>query len=262
MISRINLPAIFTARWPICGSSLNRISCQRHGQSSLRRTLSSETPGPGGGGGGGKTPINYDEMERERWQKIHKQNRTTMFYVSAIGILTLALSFASVPLYRVYCQKTGKGGKPFRDEGEVSKIETMEKKNRKLTIHFNSDTSSRLAWMFRPTQGKLTIAPGETALAFYTAKNPLDRPIIGIATYSVQPYEAAQYLHKIQCFCFEEQQLNPKEEVDMPVFFFIDPEYVQDPRLEYIDDVILSYTFFESRDDPNVKPGQLVRPPH
>lgn len=171
-----------------------------------------------------------------------------MYYVSALGVFTLGLSFASVPLYRIYCQKTGKGGKPFRDDDEVSKIETMQKMKRKLTIHFNSDTSSRLAWMFRPTQPELTISPGETVLAFYTARNPLDRPIIGIATYSVMPYEAAQYLHKIQCFCFEEQQLNPKEEVDMPVFFFIDPDYVLDPRLENIHDVILSYTFFEARD--------------
>lgn len=112
------------------------------------------------------------------------------------------------------------------------------------------------------------VAPGETALAFYTAKNPLDKPVTGISTYNVVPFEAGQYFNKIQCFCFEEQQLNPNEEVffvlltvyifnsfvistvfqvDMPVFFFIDPEFTTDPKMENIDDITLSYTFFEAK---------------
>lgn len=71
---------------------------------------------------------------------------------------------------------------------------------------------------------------------------------LGIATYSVMPYEAGQYLNKIQCFCFEEQRLNPNEEVDMPVFFYIDPAYAEDPRLENVDNIVLSYTFFQAKD--------------
>ncbi|CAG2109002.1 unnamed protein product [Medioppia subpectinata] len=98
-----------------------------------------------------------------------------------------------------------------------------------------------------PTQPEIRCYPGETVLAFFTAKNPLDRPVDGIATYSVQPYEAGSYLNKIQCFCFEEQRLNPNELVDLPVFFYIDPEYADDPRLENINDIVLSYTFFEAK---------------
>lgn len=86
--------------------------------------------------------------------------------------------------------------------------------------------------------------PGETALAFYTATNKGPADIIGIATYSVTPGQVAPYFSKIQCFCFEEQKLNAGESVDMPVFFFIDPDFARDPAMKGIDTITLSYTFF------------------
>lgn len=88
-------------------------------------------------------------------------------------------------------------------------------KDKVLTIKFNADTAAAMQWNFKPQQNVIKVLPGETALAFYTAKNPLDRPVIGISTYNVVPYEAGQYFNKIQCFCFEEQQLNPHEEVSL-----------------------------------------------
>lgn len=90
----------------------------------------------------------------------------------------------------------------------------------------------------------MRVLPGETALAFYTATNKSDEDIIGVATYSVTPGQVAPYFSKIQCFCFEEQRLNAGETVDMPVFFFIDPDFVDDPAMTKIDTVTLSYTFF------------------
>ena len=116
-----------------------------------------------------------------------------------------------------------------------------------LQVSFTADTGAAMQWSFRPQQPVIHVHPGETALAFYTAKNPTDKPIDGISTYNVVPFEAGQYFNKIQCFCFEEQRLNPQEEVDMPVFFYIDPDYVNDPLLENMDTITLSYTFFESK---------------
>lgn len=86
--------------------------------------------------------------------------------------------------------------------------------------------------------------PGETALAFYTATNKSEADIIGVATYSVSPGQVAPYFSKIQCFCFEEQRLNAGETVDMPVFFYIDPEFVNDPNMRNIETITLNYTFF------------------
>lgn len=86
--------------------------------------------------------------------------------------------------------------------------------------------------------------PGETALAFYTATNKSDSDIIGVATYSVTPAQVAPYFSKIQCFCFEEQRLNAGETVDMPVFFYLDPDLLNDLNMKGINEVTLSYTFF------------------
>ena len=120
-------------------------------------------------------------------------------------------------------------------------------KSRPLRILFNADTAATMQWNFRPQQREVRVYPGETALAFYTAKNPTDEPIDGISTYNVVPFAAGPYFNKIQCFCFEEQRLNPHEEVDMPVFFYIDPDIVDDPNLEHVDTITLSYTFFQSK---------------
>lgn len=97
--------------------------------------------------------------------------------------------------------------------------------------------------------------PGETALAFYTATNKSSDDIIGVATYSVTPGQVAPYFSKIQCFCFEEQRLNAGETVDMPVFFYIDPEFVHDVNTKDIRTVTLNYTFFKAKYD---KDGHLT----
>ncbi|CAG0892018.1 unnamed protein product [Cyprideis torosa] len=119
--------------------------------------------------------------------------------------------------------------------------------NRLIRISFRADTAGGIRWKFQPQQSEVHVRPGETALAFYTATNPTDKAIDGISTYNVVPFEAGQYFNKIQCFCFEEQRLNPHEQVDMPVFFYIDPEFCEDPRMEDVDDIVLSYMFFESK---------------
>ncbi len=88
------------------------------------------------------------------------------------------------------------------------------------------------------------VYPGDTALAFYLAKNETNAPITGVATYNVNPLKGGLYFNKIQCFCFEEQRLQPNEEIEMPVFFFIDPEVENDARFSDVDKIILNYTFF------------------
>ena len=103
-----------------------------------------------------------------------------------------------------------------------------------------------MPWKFTPQQREVRVLPGETALAFYTATNKSAEDIIGVATYSVTPAQVAPYFSKIQCFCFEEQRLNAGETVDMPVFFFIDPDFVNDPTMKKIDTITLSYTFFST----------------
>ena len=124
--------------------------------------------------------------------------------------------------------------------------------HRRLRITFNGSVSDVMPWKFTPQQREIRVLPGETALAFFTATNKSDEDIIGVATYSVTPAQVAPYFSKIQCFCFEEQRLNAGETVDMPVFFFIDPDFINDPTMNKIDTITLSYTFF-SMSGPGVR---------
>jgi cytochrome c oxidase assembly protein subunit 11 len=145
----------------------------------------------------------------------------------------------------------GWGGQPIKsaghfDTGDGDPSERLKPVTTvpRLRITFNSNVSSILPWKFTPQQREVRVLPGETALAFYTATNNSNEDIIGVATYSVSPGQVAPYFSKIQCFCFEEQRLNAGETVDMPVFFYIDPEFVNDPNMKGIETVTLSYTFF------------------
>ncbi|OON20379.1 cytochrome c oxidase assembly protein CtaG / Cox11 [Opisthorchis viverrini] len=210
------------------------------------------------------------------------ERRTRLYYTMALGVAMVGFGYACVPLYRIYCSKVGTGTNSEFARAKTEIIKTMKPvKERQITVHFSADTHSKMAWKFKPVQNELTVVPGETALAFYSAENPTDRPIIGIATYSIVPTEASKYFNKIQCFCFEEQRLNPHEQVveaadtvlptstcyhvcalsafvrnvDMPVFFFLDPEFAEDPNLQRTDRIILHYTFFESKSNKMVTPS-------
>lgn len=163
------------------------------------------------------------------------------------------------------CQQTGWSGQPVKahDSAEdPARRLTPVTDFRRLRITFNGSVSDVLPWKFTPQQREVRVLPGETALAFFTATNKSNSDIIGVATYSVTPPQVAQYFSKIQCFCFEEQRLNAGETVDMPVFFFIDPDFVTDPAMKGIDTITLSYTFFKARYDKNgvltTMPGKMT----
>ncbi|EEP81530.1 cytochrome c oxidase assembly protein ctaG [Uncinocarpus reesii 1704] len=184
-----------------------------------------------------------------------KQNTTTLYYTISLIVGTLALAYGSVPMYKMICQQTGWNGQPVSShlvngENTASRLIPVTD-SRRLRITFNASVSDVLPWKFTPQQREVRVLPGETALAFYTATNKGDNDIIGVATYSVTPAQVSPYFSKIQCFCFEEQRLNAGETVDMPVFFFIDPDFVNDPAMRGIDTITLSYTFFKARYDDN-----------
>jgi len=148
-----------------------------------------------------------------------KRTSSTLYYLAALGVLVVGASYAAVPLYRIFCQSYSYGGtvSVHPKDKDLSKLSTVP--DRAIVIKFNADKSSSLRWNFHPRQSEIIVHPGETALAFYRAQNGTDRPVDGISTYNVIPFEAGQYFNKIQCFCFEEQRLNPGEAVELPVFF-------------------------------------------
>ncbi len=171
-----------------------------------------------------------------------KKHRTLGFLlvlITGMGVL----SYASVPLYKLFCQVTGYGG--TTQKAVTAPSQTLE---RKLKIRFDANTKPTLDWDFQPVQTSMNILVGQNALAFYKAKNTGKNPIVGTATFNVTPEKAGLYFNKIDCFCFTEQLLNSKEEIEMPVSFFIDPDIVNDPNLDDVTTITLSYTFFPAQD--------------
>ncbi|KZT00789.1 cytochrome oxidase assembly factor [Laetiporus sulphureus 93-53] len=169
-------------------------------------------------------------------------------YTAAVIVFGVGATYASVPLYRMFCAATGFAGTPQVGMGrfEADRLVPVEDA-RRIKVHFNAEKSDALPWTFKPQQKFVSVLPGETSLAFYKAKNNSNEDIIGIATYNVTPDRIAPYFGKVECFCFEEQKLLAGEEVDMPLLFFIDKDVLDDPACRNLDDVVLSYTFFKAK---------------
>ncbi|HKJ61923.1 MAG TPA: cytochrome c oxidase assembly protein [Hyphomicrobiales bacterium] len=166
----------------------------------------------------------------------------------ASGLLVLVaamvgLSFAAVPLYRIFCQATGYAGTTKRAEAPSATVT-----ERDISVRFDASMSSDLDWSFKPVKRKITLKIGENRLAFFRAENLSDEKLTGSATFNVTPEIAGSYFVKVQCFCFTEQTLQPHQVVDMPVSFYIDPEIMNDPDANRIEEITLSYTFFRSTD--------------
>lgn len=168
------------------------------------------------------------------------RRHTTSLAMLVVGMLMLA--YASVPLYRMFCQVTGFGGTPMLAERAPDTVSEQT-----IRVRFNADTSPSLPWAFAPVERSVTVKLGENRLAAFTAENRSDTPIRGVATYNVVPHAMGQYFQKIQCFCFEEQLLQPNQKVNMPVSFFIDPAMLTNPETRGITEVTLSYSFFEKK---------------
>lgn len=170
----------------------------------------------------------------------NRAHRRTGLLLLLLIAAMLGLGFASVPLYRLFCQATGWNGTTRKDlnataPGPIGKI---------VSVRFDANVKPGMGWRFEPDDRVMRVAVGARELAFFTAINDTDHTITGSASFNVTPDEAGQYFTKIQCFCFTEQTLKAHERVRMPVVFFIDPKFADDVDARQISEITLSYTFF------------------
>lgn len=171
-----------------------------------------------------------------------KSNGSLAISLAALVLGMLGLAYASVPLYRLFCQVTGFGGTPQQALHAPGRII-----DRPITIRFNADIDAGLPWEFRPGEPTLTLKPGEERMTYYTARNLANQSTTGHATYNVVPDKAGAYFAKIECFCFKNQSLGANQKVHMPVVFFIDPAIADDPEMADVRTITLSYTFFAAK---------------
>ena len=173
-----------------------------------------------------------------------RRNLRTAVLCFGLVFSMIAAAYAAVPLYRLFCETTGYGGIPQRSASAPG-----TRDERRMAVEFDANTGSGLPWTFAPAQRRLTVKLGEEAIAYYRAVNHSAKPVTGTAVFNVTPSLAGRYFSKIQCFCFIEQTLQPRQSVDMPVVFYVDPKIAADEDLAQLKTITLSYTFYPASKD-------------
>lgn len=182
-------------------------------------------------------------MTSPRKDEAKAPRRHGMLALSLAGLVAamVGLSFAAVPLYRIFCQATGYNGTPQRADKGADQV-----LDRTITVRFDGNVDPALPWSFAPEQRTMEVKIGETALAFFKATNRTEAPVTGTAIFNVTPEQAGLYFTKIECFCFTEQTLAAGASAEMPVTFFVDPKIVENNDTKNIAEITLSYTFYRT----------------
>lgn len=175
---------------------------------------------------------------------VQSRNRRVALIFVGVALAMLGLGYASVPLYRMFCQATGFNGTTQR--ATLAEAQAVKAIARPIRVRFDANTAPGLPWTFRPEAVTQDGRLGERKMAFFIARNNADRPITGRAVFNVTPEQTGSYFHKIQCFCFNYQTLAPGQEVRMPVIYYVDPALARDPNARDTEEITLSYTFMEA----------------
>ena len=168
-----------------------------------------------------------------------KKIKNQVFLLTLFVIFMLTMSYAAVPLYKLFCQVTGYGGTP-----KIVEKNSYGNSFGIINVRFDSSLEKNAPLYFKPSKKVIKVNIGENSLAFYKAKNKTNKEITTMSVFNVTPLQAGKYFNKIDCFCFEEQTLLPNQEVEMPVSFFIDPAIKDDKFINDLNEITLSYTMF------------------
>ena len=182
-----------------------------------------------------------------------RKNAALGVVVAVVVVGMVGMSFAAIPLYRLFCAATGYGGTP-----SIGLAAAPGSSGQSIRVRFNADTNPGLPWTFAADQRGVSLNLGDEQVAFYHATNQSSRPVTGMALYNVTPEKVGKYFHKTACFCFNQQTLSPKQSMEFPVSFWVDPAIRSDPNTADVKEITLSYTFFRSLDDA-AKSGALAK---
>lgn len=183
-----------------------------------------------------------DPSDRPGLSATARRNRLIGIVCAVVFASMVGAAYASVPLYRAFCQLTGFDGAVRRADAAPDKILA-----RKLVIRFDANVRD-LPWDFKAEQVSQEVRLGETKMAYFKVTNHGDKAITGRAIYNVVPESAGSYFRKLQCFCFSDQTIKPGETIEFPMVYFVDPEFATDFETKGKSEVTLSYTFFPAVD--------------
>lgn len=179
---------------------------------------------------------------RETPEQYRRRHRATALAVFSVFVLMVGMAYAAVPLYRAFCRATGYGGTP-----QVATSGPKAAGKRLVMVRFDSNVAPGLPWTFEPEQASIEMRTGTTATVYYRVTSRADHPTAANAVYNISPEIGGFYFNKIACFCFTEQHLGPRESMELPVVFFLDPALDADKSMKDVDSLTLSYTLFAAK---------------
>jgi cytochrome c oxidase assembly protein subunit 11 len=180
-------------------------------------------------------------------------NRIFGITLAGVAVAMVGVSFAAIPLYRVFCAATGYAGTP-----QIGAAVAPGATRQEITVRFDANTNPNLPWDFQPVQQEIRLPLGEEQLAFYAARNLAGTPVTGVALYNVTPDTVGKYFHKTACFCFSQQTLAAGDQMQFPLSFWVDPAIARDPETADVHAITLSYTFYRTLADA-AKAGALAQ---
>ncbi|WP_108658519.1 cytochrome c oxidase assembly protein [Acuticoccus kandeliae] len=170
------------------------------------------------------------------------RHRFVALACAAFVCLMVGAAYAAVPLYNLFCAVTGFAGTP--SIAKVEALPAIEVLDRQLTIRFDTNVANGLPWRFRPKERTMVVRVGEIAEATFIIENLSDKPTVGNSVYNVTPFQGGGYFTKVQCFCFNALPLGPREKIEVPMVFYVDPAFDKDRDARGIGVITLSYTYF------------------
>lgn len=183
---------------------------------------------------------------QDHHDELVRKNARMGLYVLGGVVFMIGLSFASVPLYDALCRVTGWGGTTQVSESLPTEDQILD---RQVTVRFDANVARDLPWAFEAESDAVTLQIGSRGFANFVSENLASKPVAGTALFNVTPLKVGKYFHKVQCFCFDEQILQPAQRVDMPVMFYVDPAIADDPNLDDVQVITLSYSFFKTESE-------------
>src|SRR5579871_4604555 len=191
----------------------------------------------------GNAPVNDGAIRRP--SPVLRRATSDVMIAAACGVFVafmVGMAYAAVPLYSWFCRTTGFGGVP-----QVASVAPTQISDRKITVRFDANVGAGLPWRFEPERTSIDVRLGEVVTVFYKVTNLSERDTAGQAAYNVTPTTVGAYFTKINCFCFTEQHLAPREKREMAVVFYVDSALTQDSDQDDLNTITLSYTFFPLR---------------
>ena len=169
-----------------------------------------------------------------------EKKKLTPLVLAGIFITMLGLSYASVPLYEIFCRVTGFGGTT-----QVANNAPKIVLDKVVSVRFDTNVNN-LPWDFKAKSNVMDVKVGQVNKIEFEVVNYSDEPTAGVASFNVSPSSFGKYYSKLGCFCFEKQELKAGEKATYVMTFYLDPEMVNDATVKNLQDVTMSYTFFST----------------